>query len=211
MEVELKFLVEEPIAREKILGDKHLAEIMDEGSLEEIEMSAVYYDTDALDLCNSQIAFRIRRENGNPVATLKWGGKVENGLHMRGELNVTVDEEYSKCPVLSIFKGSEIYDIIEKAAGDKPLKPLMEANCLRKQMRVDTGKSISVVSLDVGEIVTQKGTAPISELEVELYSGDEQDMIALGRELATKYNLREGAKSKFKVGLELLGYEKENM
>ena len=36
-------------------------------------------------------------------------------------------------------------------------------------------------------------------------------MIALGRELATKYNLREGANSKVKVGLELLGYEKENM
>lgn len=211
MEVELKFLVEEDIAREKILGDKHLAEIMDAGSLEEIQMNAVYYDTENLDLCNNEIAFRIRRENHHPVATLKWGGKVENGLHMRGELNVTVSEEYANNPTLDIFKGSEMYDAIDKAVGSKPLKPLMEANCLRKQMRVDTGKSISVVSLDVGEIVTAKGTAPISELEVELYSGDEQDMIALGRELATKYNLREGAKSKFKVGLELLGYEKENM
>ncbi len=211
MEVELKFLVEEPIAREKILGDKHLAEIMDEGSLEEIEMRAIYFDTEDLDLCENEIAFRIRRENDYPVATLKWGGKVENGLHMRGELNVTVNEEFAKEPTLSIFKGSEIYEAIEKAAGDKPLKPLLEANCLRRQMRVDTGKSICVVSLDVGEIVTTKGTAPISELEVELYSGDEEDMIKLGRELAAKYNLKEGAKSKFRVGLELLGYKKENM
>ncbi|MBR5129413.1 MAG: CYTH domain-containing protein [Firmicutes bacterium] len=211
MEVELKFLVEEPIAREKILGDKHLAEIMDEGSLEEIKMQATYFDTEDLDLCNSGIAFRIRRENAQPVATLKWGGKVEHGLHMRGELNVTVDENYAKEPSLDIFKGSEIYDIIEKAAGDKPLRALLEANCIRKQMRVDTGKSINVVSLDVGEIVTEKGTAPISELEVELYSGDKEDMIELGRELATKYNLVEGSKSKFQVGLELLGYKKENM
>lgn len=211
MEVELKFLVEEPIARERILGDKHLAEIMDKGSEEEIQMRATYFDTKDLDLCKNEIAFRIRRENDCPVATLKWGGKVENGLHMRGELNVTVNEEYAQNPSLSIFKGSEIYDDIEKAAGDKPLKPLMEANCLRKQIRVDTGKSISVISLDVGEIVTATGTAPISELEVELYSGDEEDMIALGRELATKYNLKEGAKSKFRVGLELLGYKTENM
>ncbi len=211
MEVELKFLVEEPIAREKILGDKHLAEIMDEGSLEEIQMRATYYDTEDLALCKAGIAFRIRRENEQAVATLKWGGKVEGGLHMRGELNVNVDEEYAKNPTLSIFKGSEIYDAIEEAAGDKPLSSLLEANCTRKQMRVDTGKSINVVSLDVGEIVTAKGTAPISELEVELYSGDKEDMIALGRELATKYNLVEGAKSKFQVGLELLGYKKENM
>lgn len=210
MEVELKFLVEDQIARERILSDKHLAEIMDEGSLEEIDMSAVYFDTADLDLCNNEIAFRVRRENGQPIATLKWGGNVENGLHMRGELNVSVSEEYAKNPNLSIFKGSEIYEEIEKAACDKPLKPLLEANCVRKQMRVDTGKSISVVSLDLGEIVTSKGNAPISELEVELYSGDEDDMIALGRELATKYNLKEGAKSKFRVGLELLGYKKEN-
>ena len=210
MEVELKFLVEESIAREKILGDKHLAEIMDEGSQEEIEMKAIYFDTEDLDLCNSEIAFRIRRENSQPVATLKWGGKVENGLHTRGELNVTVNEEYAKNPSLSIFKGSEIYEVIEKTVGDKPLKSLMEANCLRKQLQVDTGKSICVVSLDVGEIVTAKGTAPISELEVELYSGDKDDMIALGHELAVKYNLKEGAKSKFRVGLELLGYKKEN-
>ena len=211
MEVELKYLVEEQIARERILGDKHLAEIMDKGSEEEIEMRATYFDTEDLDLCENEIAFRIRRENAQPVATLKWGGKVENGLHMRGELNVTVSEEYTKEPSLDIFKGSEIYDIIEKAAGNKSLKPLMEANCIRKQMRVDTGKSICVVSLDLGEIVTSNGTSPISELEIELYSGDKDDMIALGQELSAKYNLKEGAKSKFRVGLELLGYKKENM
>ena len=211
MEVELKYLVEEPLARDRILKDKHLEEIMDEGSLEEIEMSAVYFDTEDLSLCKNEIAFRVRRENSQPVATLKWGGKVENGLHMRGELNVSVNEEFAANPYVDIFKGSEIYDAIKRAAGDKPLKPLLEANCLRKQMRVDTGKSICVVSLDVGEIVTAKGVAPISELEVELYSGDKEDMIELGKELATKYNLREGAKSKFRVGLELLGYNQGNL
>lgn len=205
MEVELKYLIEEDIARERIFGDKHLAEIMDEGSEEEIEMRATYYDTDDMDLCKKEIAFRVRKENNCPVATLKWGGKVESNLHMRGELNVTVDEEYAKNPTLDIFKGSEIYDVIEEAMGDKSLTPLFEANCLRKQIRVDTGKSISVVSMDIGEIVTAKGNAPIGEVEVELYSGDADDMIALGEELAAKYNLTKGTKSKFQVGLELLG------
>ncbi len=206
MEVELKFLVEEPIARERILGDKHLAEIMDKGSEEEIKMHAVYFDTENLNLCKEEFAFRVRMENEHPVATLKWGGKVENGLHMRGELNVPVSEEFLEAPSVDIFKGSEIYEDLKACAGDKELKPLLEVNCTRKQIRVDTGKSISEISLDVGEVVTVKGSAPISELEVELYSGDEDDMIRLGRELAAKYNLKEGAKSKFRVGLELLGY-----
>lgn len=98
-----------------------------------------------------------------------------------------------------------MYGDIEAAVGDKPLKPIMNIDCLRRQVSVDTGKSISVVSLDIGTILTDTATAPITELEIELYSGDEDDMISLGRELASKYNLIPENKSKFQRGLELLG------
>ena len=64
---------------------------------------------------------------------------------------------------------------------------------------------VDVLSFDEGEIRTAGGTAPISEVEVELYSGDQDDMIALGKELAAKYNLTPGNKSKYQRGLELLG------
>lgn len=205
MEIELKFLVEEQIARDKILQDSHLQEMTQEGSYEEIEMDATYFDTEALDLCKRNMALRVRFENGKPVATLKWGGSSDSGLHIRGELNVPLDEEDASEPSLEIFRGSDIFDEIMEAAGGKRLRPLMQMQCLRKQIMVDTGKSISAVSLDVGEIVTSNGNADISELEVELYSGDRDDMIELGRELAAKYNLKEGSKSKFQVGLELLG------
>ena len=87
MEIELKYLVEEPIAREKILKDSHLSEIKEKGSEEEIKLDAVYYDTADMDLCRGRMAFRIRLENGNPVATLKWDGQVSDGLHVRGEFN----------------------------------------------------------------------------------------------------------------------------
>ena len=40
MEIELKYLVEEPIAREKILKDSHLSEIKEKGSEEEIKLDA---------------------------------------------------------------------------------------------------------------------------------------------------------------------------
>lgn len=53
-------------------------------------------------------------------------------------------------------------------------------------------------------MITPKGQAPVAELEIELFSGDQDDMIALGRELAAKYNLTPGNKSKFQVGLELI-------
>lgn len=204
MEVELKFLVEDKIARDRVLQDKYLESIVQEGSKEEIQMKATYFDTWDTDLCKEKIALRVRFENGNPVATLKWGGSSENGLHVRGELNVHVEEDFAESPTLEVFRGSDIYDDLIKVAGQKKLVPLMDVDCVRKQMMVDTGKSISVVSLDVGQVITSKGTYDISELEIELYSGDCDDMIELGRNLAAKYNLKESNISKFQRGLDIL-------
>ena len=98
MEVELKFLIEDKLAQERILKDRHLAEIKDEGSEEEIELKATYLDTEDMDLCKRKMAFRVRLENGSPIATLKWGGEATDGLHVRGELNVPVDESYMRYP-----------------------------------------------------------------------------------------------------------------
>jgi len=205
MEIELKFLIEEEFTRERIFEDHHLRKLAGEEALEIIPMKAVYYDTEEKDLMRSGFAFRVRYEDARPVATMKWGGGAEDGLHRRGELNVTVNEDFAECPDMNIFRGSEIYEELADTVGEKPLIPVMEMEFVRKQMHVDTGKSISVVSCDEGEIRTAVGSAPISEVEVELYSGDQEDMIALGRELAAKYNLQAGNKSKFQRGLELLG------
>ena len=206
MEIELKYLVEEEFTRERILQDAHLLEMADKDTVETIPMKAVYFDTEDKALLQKKFAFRVRYEDVRPVATIKWGGGSEGGLHQRGELNVTVNEEFAAAPDLSIFRGSEIYEEISAAAAGQKLVPVMEMEFIRKQMHVDTGKSISVVSCDEGEIRTAGGTAHISEVEVELYSGDQDDMLALGNELAVKYNLTPGEKSKYQRGLELLGF-----
>ena len=162
----------------------HLREIFKLTPYYSEKWDSIYYDTEEKDLLKKMYAFRVRYEDARPVATMKWGGGAEEGLHQRGELNVTVNEVFAECPNVDIFKGSEIYEEIAEAVGEKPLIPVMEMEFVRKQMHVDTGKSISVVSFDEGEIRTAGGTAPISEVEVELYSGDQDDMIALGKELA---------------------------
>ena len=205
MEIEFKFLIDEEFTRDKIFNDKHLQEISEDGTVETILMKAVYFDTEEKDLLKKEMAYRIRFEDERTVATLKWGGKAEDGLHVRGELNVPVDREFVRHPEIDIFQGSAIYQEIVRAVGDKKLIPVMEMEFIRKQVQIDTGKSISVVSYDEGEIRTSAGNAPISELEIELYSGDQEDMIALGNQLATRYNLKAGNKSKFQRGLELLG------
>lgn len=209
MEIELKFLVDETFTKDRFFNDGHLKELADEETMKTIPMKAVYYDTENHDLMDREIAFRIRHEDGRLVATLKWGGGAENGLHTRGELNVTVDEEFAAAPKVNIFVGSDIYDQIGDEIGEMELFPVMDMEYTRKEVHVDTGKSISVLSYDEGEIRTANGNAVISELEIELYSGDQDDMVDLGNELAVKYNLKPGNKSKYQRGLELLGFIEE--
>ena len=168
-------------------------------------MRAIYLDTEDGSLRKKEMAFRVRLEDERRIATLKWGGSAEGGLHVRGELNVPVDKDFVQNPSMEVFRGSEIYEEIAEAVGNKKLVPVMEMEFTRRQMRVDTGKSISVVSLDDGVIRTAKGEVPIAELEVELYSGDQEDMMHLGEELAAKYNLVPSNHSKFQKGLMLLG------
>lgn len=205
MEIELKYLLRDDLAKDRILNDKHLLEIKNPACDETVQMRAIYLDTEEGDLRGLQIALRARFENERVVVTLKWKGSAQDGLHVRGELNVPAGSEYPDNPTVDIFKGSEIYDELLAAVSDKKLVPVMEMDYVRKAIRVDTGKSISVVSLDEGTIHTSKGDAEILEVEVELYSGDQEDMVALGGELAAKYNLQTSDKSKYQRGLELLG------
>lgn len=207
MEIELKYSLTDNLAKDRILNDHHLAEMKDSSCDETLHMKAIYFDTAEGDLQRFQIALRARHENDRIVVTLKWKGSAQDGLHIRGELNVPGDETYLEKPTLEVFRGSEIFEELEEAVSGKQLIPVMEMDYIRKSIQVDTGASISVISLDEGVIRAGDKEAEILEVEVELYSGEQRDMIALGEELASKYNLVSNDQSKFQRGLELLKAE----
>ena len=80
--------------------------------------------------------------------------------------------------------------MLHKAAGDRKLVKTISMDYTRKQFKVDTGKSISCISLDVGTIHHSAGyDVPISELEIEWYYGDEDDFISLANLIQNKYSL----------------------
>ena len=204
MEIELKYILKEQMVKERLFMDSHIREIKNADTEKTINMHAIYYDTPHGDFSKKKMALRARFENERIIATLKWKGQSEGGLHVRGELNVPVNREYLNKPNVDIFKGSEIFDSISSCIGDKPLVKIMEMDYVRREVQVDTGKSISVISYDEGTIITEKGNCPISEIEIELYSGDQQDMMRLGKELEIKYNLLPSDISKFQKGMELI-------
>ena len=52
--------------------------------------------------------------------------------------------------------------------------------------------------------MTKYGESPISEVEIELFSGETKEMIGIGRKLRDKYDLEAENESKYARGIELI-------
>ncbi len=205
MEIELKYSIDNRDKIEQIFSDSSVLEIKDENSEENIDMHAVYFDTEDSAFSKNSIAFRIRREGSKLMATLKWGGSSVGEMHKREEINIPVnDEGQLECPDLTIFEQSQAGPMLEKLASGKKLVPLMDIDFLRKQVRLDTGKAICELSIDEGKVICGGKEDKILEMEIELYSGEEAEIVRLGEEISSKYGLQPGKISKFRRGLNLL-------
>ena len=205
MEIEMKYGIGDKEIAKSIWEDEYLTSIEEKDSREKVYMKASYFDTDDYILSKNDIAFRIRMEGSRIVASLKWKGASVDGLHTREEINVPVNDE--ACFILpdpEIFKESDIGRDMIALVSVKPLHSLLETRFLRSRMRVDTGNTICEVAIDEGEIVTDFGNLPICELEIELFSGDQEDVIRIGQTLAEKYELTAEDRSKYARGLKLL-------
>jgi inorganic triphosphatase YgiF len=203
MEIELKYNIETKEQMNLIWEDEFLRSIEEQGSRGAVYMKAAYFDTDDHVLSKNGIAFRIRREGGKVIGTLKWKDKDIgiSGLYMREEVNVPVkDDTCFLSPDPAIFKESaEGKDLLE-ILGEKPLKCIFETNFNRRKLRIDSGVSICEVSLDEGEIIAADKTSPISELEIELFSGNQEDLMSIGEKMVQKYSIKPEPLSKYARG-----------
>lgn len=212
MEIELKYAVADGRTADSIWNDRKLKTMAKRAGEEPRKemFEGTYFDTEDHVLLKNDIAYRIRREGDRAVATLKWNGKSEGPLHIREEFNATLGSWRDDIkPDPDIFRESEIGEELFDMIGDSRLEPLMQVNFRRRMLRADTGDSLVEVSIDEGEIVTPNGSAPISEIEMELYSGEKDDMEKLGSDLQKKYDLKPENDSKFARGLMLMDLIKQ--
>src|SRR5665647_1046266 len=95
-----------------------------------------------------------------------------------------------------------------KLSGENELHSIIETRFLRSRFRVDTGNTIIEVSIDKGEIITEKGEEPILEMELEMFSGNEEELVKIGEEISEKYGLQAEERSKYARGKNMLLGEK---
>ena len=201
MEIELKYKIPAEDIAEKIWINQLFFHMEEEGSREESCFDAKYFDTPDYDLKKNELAYRIRKEGERWVAALKWKGHSEGALHTREEINVPVEDD---TPNPGVFAESEIGSKLLDVIGDKPLHSFLQTRFRRRRFRLDTGTGIFEISIDQGRICTDYGEEPISEVEIELFSGETEELVRLGGLLQEKYHLETEDTSKYARGIALI-------
>lgn len=166
-------------------------------------MDAHYFDTATYSLQKAKIAYRIRREGTQWVATIKGGGSSQGGLHQRQEWNIVVEDQ---TPDIMVFSHIEIGKQLLEIVGDQVLTPILITRFERRTLDVCMPDgSLIEVAADQGEIKVGSKSTPILEVELELKAGKPAALFSLGAILGKEYALLPETDSKFYRGLLLAG------
>lgn len=165
------------------------------------KLYSVYYDTPALDLHRHAMALRLRRVGRQWLQTLKGGGGVQAGLHQRNEWEMPVTGEALDFAALQAAGGK-----LPKGVR-KQLQPVFVTDFSRVAYQLHFEGAEIELCLDSGEIRAGKKARPISELELELKSGDPQQLFKLAQVLLDVVPLEIEHTSKAEYGYRLYGEE----
>ena len=142
---------------------------------------SLYFDTDDLALKNRNLALRVRRSGRQWIQTVKGGGSVQGGLHQRDEWEAPVAHDR---PDFTKIADPALAALFADEALRQRLRPVFVTEFSRTAWQLETAEGDQVeLALDVGEIRAGERTEPISEIELELKSGNPAALFELGLEL----------------------------
>ena len=134
----------------------------------------IYFDTPDLALRKHGIALRIRRQGRCRLQTIKLAGKAVNGLSSRPEWEVPFGGRFD----FSCVEVEEVKAWLERPEVFNEIQPLFRTKFRRITWHLPlAGGGEVLVALDRGEVSVADRSAPISEVELELY--DSRDIQAL--------------------------------
>jgi inorganic triphosphatase YgiF len=138
-----------------------------------LKLHSIYYDTADLELCQRAMALRLRRVGTQWLQTLKGGGQVSAGLHQRNEWEMPVSSEQLDFEALK-QSGGELPSGVQKR-----LQPVFVTEFSRSIRLVNYEGAEIELCMDSGEIRAGQSSCPISEVELELKSGEPQQLFKL--------------------------------
>lgn len=134
----------------------------------------IYYDTPGLALRERKMALRLRRIGKQWLQTLKGGGGVQAGLHRRNEWETPVAGDALDFEALKACGGAHLPSSLRKK-----LQPLFVTDFFRTTRLLAFGGAEIELCIDSGEIRAGQASRQISELELELKSGEAAQLFKL--------------------------------
>ncbi len=193
-ETELKLALD-PTQRRRLLRHAVFSSALPLGTR---KLLNVYYDTPDLALRQRGIALRLRRQGKEWLQTVKCAGELGGGLSTRPEWEQPYDGIAFDFDAID---DNSLRRWLGRRRIREHLAPVFETTFTRRSWRAEPAPgTIVLLMLDSGGIASAGRTAPISELELELAEGDETDLMALAKQLATCAALRPESLSKAQRG-----------
>jgi len=202
IEVELKLRFMDPDLWEVVFALPIVQQWGDRQSYRRERLEAQYFDTQGQHLQKARLAYRIRHEGGEWLATVKGDGSSSGGLHQREEWTVVVAEPI---PNIESFMETSVGPLLQEAAGEEELLAFY-TTCFERQvmhLQMPDG-SIIELAADQGEIRAGDKQDPILELELELISGNPASLLQLGANMARELPLLPEWRSKYFRALQLV-------
>ncbi len=138
-----------------------------------LKLYSIYYDTADLELRQRAMALRLRRIGKQFLQTLKGGGQVSAGLHQRNEWETPLQSEQLDFNALKAC-GGELPSGVRNR-----LQPVFITDFSRNVRLLNYEGAEIELCMDSGEIRAGQSSCPISELELELKSGEPQQLFKL--------------------------------
>lgn len=198
-EVELKLEVS-PAALERLEASGWLKKHATEARREELR--SVYFDTSTRALRGEGVALRVRHVGSKRLQGLK-SSQSQRAL-TREESEQEIDTD---APDVELARGTALAATLTARLQDE-LEPVFETQVERTVFPVHRRNSQIELVIDRGEIRAGRRREPISEIEMELKSGNLADLVQLARILGDKFELRYGARSKAERGYALADRKK---
>ncbi|MBJ3814228.1 inorganic triphosphatase [Shimwellia pseudoproteus] len=195
-EIELKFIVESS-ALDNL---RALLNGLDASHSEPRNLLNVYYETPDCLLRRHDMGLRVRGDNGHYEMTMKTAGHTVGGLHQRPEYNIPLE---TPDLALGLFPAEMWPGDLDADTVSASVAPLFSTNFAREKWLITHGESRIEIALDLGEVCAGEFREPISELEMEILSGNTADLLALARQLTALAGLRQGSLSKAARGYHL--------
>lgn len=215
-----------------IISDADMAKLMShdifkskalEGSHQILHLVSTYCDTENMLLKKNRVAYRVRKteeigEDSNTLstsyeATVKIDKKISGEMSSRYEFNVPVKDMKAD---VSVFDATDIPFSLTEICGEEKPQPLFTVEVTREVLLLKiTDKTLVELAIDKGLIypgreedytgdVSKISVDHINEVELELKSGEIQDLSDYVDEMRKLVTVQGESRSKFVRGLTLL-------